>query len=61
MSLDQIGGLEELIGEALLKLGYGLTSDRKDEPSERPHWMKATPLGRFVHLRNLEVEPNQPS
>jgi hypothetical protein len=73
MSLDQIGGLEELIGEALLELGYGLTSDRRMSlRSARlratylalfraKHWMKATPLGRFVHLRNLEVEPNKPS
>ena len=73
MSLDQIGGLEELIGEALLELGYGLTSDRRMSlRSARlratylalfraKHWMKATPLGRLVHLRNLEVEPNQPS
>jgi hypothetical protein len=73
MSLDQIGGLEELIGEALLELGYDLTSDRRMSlRSARlratylalfraKHWMKATPLGRFVHLRNLEVEPNKPS
>ena len=73
MSVDQIGGLEELIGEALLELGYGLTLDRRMSlRSARlratylalfraKHWMKATPLGRFVHLRNLEVEPNQPS
>jgi hypothetical protein len=73
MSRDQIGGLEQLIGEALLELGYGLTSDRRMSlRSARlratylalfraKHWMKATPLGRFVHLRNLEVEPNQPS
>jgi hypothetical protein len=73
MSLDQIGGLEELIGEALLELGYGLTSDRRMSLRsarlratylalfQAKHWMKATPLGRFVHLRNLEVEPNQPS
>jgi len=73
MSRDQIGGLEQLIGEALLELGYALTSDRRMSlRSARlratylalfraKHWMKATPLGRFVHLRNLEVEPNQPS
>lgn len=71
MPLEQIGGLEELIGDALLELGYGLASDpRRSVRSARlratylalfraKHWMKATPLGRFVHLRNLEVEPNK--
>jgi Sulfotransferase family len=71
MSAEQIAGLEELIGDFLAELDYGLLSEGKRGASLRSarmraaylamfevkHWMKATPLGRFVHLESMEIEP----
>lgn len=75
MSAEQIATFEELTGELLLELGYSLSSKPKPGTSlraarlrstylamfEAKRWMKATPLGRFVHLKNLEVEEANPS
>jgi hypothetical protein len=72
MSASQVATFEQLVGGFLRELGYGLFSDTKRGGSLRAarlrttyltmfdakHWMKATPLGRFVHLKNIEVEPN---
>jgi hypothetical protein len=72
MSASQVATFEQLVGGFLRELGYGLFSDTKRGGSLRAarlrttyltmfdakRWMKATPLGRFVHLKNIEVEPN---
>jgi len=71
---EEIATFEELIGEFLLELGYSLVSKPKNGTSlragrlrktyftmfEAKRWMKATPLGRFVHLGNIGVEPSNP-
>jgi hypothetical protein len=72
MSPEQVAALEDLIGDFLLELGYSLSSEARRRAGlrvarlrtypvmfEAKHWMKATPLGRFVHLKNLEVEPDK--
>src|ERR1035437_9113609 len=70
MSAEQIAEVEELIGEALVKLGYSLSSDAKHGTSLRAARMRATYLsmfeakqllkrttfGRFVHLDTIEIE-----
>jgi hypothetical protein len=67
LSKDQIAALEALVGQFLLELGYAPASPLKNRKSfraerlrktypfllEAKQWMKATPLGRFVDLRNL--------
>lgn len=72
MSPGQMTGFEELVGDFLLELGYNLASEAKPVRGfraarfratylamfEAKQWMKATPLGRFVKLSNIEVEPN---
>jgi len=72
MSSCEIVALEELIGDFLLELGYVVSSKPGHGRSlraqrlrktyfalfEAKHWMKTTPLGRFVDLKNLEVEAN---
>jgi hypothetical protein len=71
MSPQQIADIEELIGDFLLELGYGLGSEVRLRNRFRTarlratylpmfaakQMLKATPLGRFVKLDNLEVEP----
>jgi hypothetical protein len=71
MPPEQIAAFEELIGDFLLELGYSLFSEPKRKTSlratrlrttylalfEAKHRMKATPLGRFVGLGYIEVEP----
>lgn len=72
MSAEQIAGLEELIGDSLLELGYGPLLEAKPGASLRAarmratypalfdakHWVKTnTPLGRFVQLERIEIEP----
>jgi hypothetical protein len=71
MPPEQIAAFEELIGDFLLELGYSLFSEPKRKRSlraarlrttylalfEAKHRMKATPLGRFVGLGYIEVEP----
>jgi sulfotransferase family protein len=75
MSAGQMTAFEGLVGGFLRELGYGLFSEAKQGISlsaarlrttyltmfDAKHWMKATPLGRFVGLKNVEVEPNQPA
>jgi hypothetical protein len=75
MSSEEIAAFEELVGEFLLELGYPLFSKPRHGVSlralrlrntyyavfEAKRWMKATPLGRHVDLKNLELEPNNPS
>lgn len=74
MSPEQVAGLEELIGDFLSELGYSLGSEAKLGAGLRAQrlratylrmfgakrWMKSTPLGRFVDLRNIEVESDNP-
>jgi len=71
MSSEQAAEFEALVGEFLLELGYPLVSDGRRKMSVRAsrlratylamfgakHRMKATPLGQFVGLDPLEVEP----
>jgi len=75
MSPGQIAIFEELVGKFLRQLGYSLFSQVRPGSSlraarlratylamfEAKHRMKATPLGRFVHLKNLELEANKPA
>ncbi len=75
MSSGQIAAFEELTGGFLRKLGYGLSSEARRGMSlrtarlrttylamfEAKHWMKATPLGSFVSLRDLQIEPTVPA
>jgi hypothetical protein len=71
MPPEQIAAFEELVGDFLLELGYSLSSEPKQKTSlraarlratyltlfEAKHRMKATPLGRFVGLGYIELEP----
>ncbi len=71
MPPEQLAAFEELVGDFLLELGYSLSSEPKQKTSlrvarlrttylalfEAKHRMKATPLGRFVGLGYIEVEP----
>jgi hypothetical protein len=76
MSAKQIAGLEELIGDALVDLGYGLFSEVKHGTSFRAGRMRATylamfeakqwirvntPLGRMVQLERIEIEGQTPA
>jgi hypothetical protein len=71
MSAEQINGIEELVGDLLLDLGYELFSTTKRAKSFRAarmratylplfaakHWMRTNPpLGRCVRLERIEVE-----
>jgi Sulfotransferase family len=73
ISPEQIAAVEKLIGDYLLELGYSLLLGAKHGSLraarlrttylamfEAKHWMKATPLGRFVRLDRIEVEPKTP-
>ena len=76
MSAEQIAFFEQLVGDCLLKLGYSLLSEVKRETSlraarmratylamfEAKHWMRSnTPLGRFVDLERIEMDPQTPA
>lgn len=75
MSREQASAFEALVGNLLQELGYPLVSEGKPKVSlrasrlrstylamfEAKHRMKATPLGRFVGLDPLEVEPKPES
>jgi Sulfotransferase family len=75
MSSEQMAAFEELVGTFLRDLGYGLFSQAAPGKGlraarlratylamfEAKHWMKATPLGRLVHLKNLELEASKPA
>jgi hypothetical protein len=70
MSVEQTASFEELVGDFLQELGYSPGSEAGRRMSlrasrlrttylamfEAKHWMKATPLGRFVGLEPLEIE-----
>jgi hypothetical protein len=74
MSAEEIVAFEELVGELLLELRYDLSSNAQHQSGfhalrlrktylamfEAKHWMKGTPLGRFVNLKNLEIEQDDP-
>ena len=71
MTAEEITGLEQLIGDALVDLGYSLASNTKHAVSlraarmratylpmfEAKQFLKRTPLARFVHLDTIEIEP----
>ncbi len=71
MSAEHVAGFEDLVGEFMTELGYSLSSNAKRGVSfrterlrrtyltmfEMKHWMKSTPLGRFVHLNILGLQP----
>lgn len=72
MSNEQLASFEDLVGDFLLELGYGPLLKGKSELSlhtarmraiystmfEAKRWVKEnTPLGRFVHLERIEIEP----
>jgi len=72
MSQEQIDAFDELIGDFLRELGYTPGSESKPRTSlrvarlratylamfEAKHWLRInTPLGRFVRLESLEIEP----
>jgi len=72
MSQEQIDAFDELIGDFLRELGYTPGSESKSRTSlrvarlratylamfEAKHWLRInTPLGRFVRLESLEIEP----
>jgi hypothetical protein len=74
LSVEQIAAFEELTGEFLLELGYCLSS--KPTPTsvraarlrsvylamfDAKRWMKGTPLGRFVRLGCIQIEPQTPA
>ena len=76
MSAEQVAFFEQLVGDCLLKLGYSLLSEVKRETSlraarmratylamfEAKHWMRSnTPLGRFVDLERIEMDPQTPA
>jgi hypothetical protein len=76
MSAEQTADFEQLVGDFLLKLGYSLLSEVKRETSlraarmratylamfEAKHWMRSnTPLGRFVDLERIEMDPQTPA
>ncbi len=70
LSMDEVKALETLIGQTLADLKYSLASGTKPATSLRAmrlrstyfamfamkHGMKATPLGRYVNLKNMEIE-----
>jgi Sulfotransferase family len=70
MSAEEIARLEQIIGDLLLELGYGLGAGNRLSRDlrarrlratylpmfEAKNWMKKTPLGRLVGLNLLEVE-----
>ena len=71
LSAEQVGDLEQLVGDFLLELGYSLISDVQPETSlratrlratylpmfEAKHWMRTnTPLGRFINLERIETD-----
>jgi hypothetical protein len=70
MSVTEIADFERLVGNFLLKLGYEVRSEHRGGINlrvqrlratylsmfETKQWMKATPLGRFVDLKNIEIE-----
>lgn len=75
MSAEQAAFFEQLVGDLLLKLRYSLFSEVKPEPSLRAarmratylamfgaeHWMRThTPLGLFVDLERIEMDPQTP-
>jgi hypothetical protein len=72
MSSEEIAAFEELIGDSLRELGYTPVSETKRRTSlravrlrttylamfEAKHWLRTnTPLGRFVRLERIEMEP----
>jgi hypothetical protein len=72
MSKEQITSFEDLVGDSLLELGYGPLLKSKKGLSiraarmratytamfETKRWMRVnTPLGRYVHLDRIEIEP----
>jgi hypothetical protein len=76
LSAEQVGDLEQLVGDFLLQLGYSLLSEVKRKPSlraarmratylpmfEAKHWMRTnTPLGRFADLERIETDPQTPA
>ncbi|MGD0164574.1 MAG: sulfotransferase [Candidatus Sulfotelmatobacter sp.] len=76
MSPGQIAAVGELIGNFLQELGYAPVSEITRETSlraarlrtsylamfEAKYWMRAnTPLGRFVRLGRIEIEPKTPA
>jgi hypothetical protein len=75
MSPEQTTAFEGLIGDSLRGLGYSLSSEGNQGKSlrvvrlrttylamfEAKHWMKATPLGSFVNLRDIQIEPKTPA
>ena len=75
MSTQQIASFEALVGDFLQELGYApiSASGRRVSPRsmrlrssyltmfEAKHWIRAkTPLGRFVRLKGIEMEPKTP-
>ena len=76
MSPEQIAAFEALVGDFLQELGYTPVSEPKRRTSlravrlrttylamfEAKHWIRAnTPLGRFVRLGRIEIEPKAPA
>ena len=76
ISPAQTAGFEELIGDFLVELGYTLHSDARRGTSlhaarmratylsmfEAKQWIRThTPLGRFVQLERIEIEPQTPA
>jgi hypothetical protein len=71
MSAEQIASFEELIGKSLRDLGYTPVSDARGTSLrasrmratyfalfEAKQWMRVnTPIGRFVDLERIEIEP----
>jgi hypothetical protein len=71
ISPEQLTAFEELVGDLLLELNYSLFSEATHRHTLRAlrmratylamfdlkQRMKATPLGRLVHLNNVDVEP----
>jgi hypothetical protein len=70
MSSKEIADFEEVVGDFLLDLGYGLSSEARQGKGlratrlrttyfamfEAKHWMKTTPLGRFTRLGRIGIE-----
>jgi hypothetical protein len=76
MSPEQTAAFEDLVGDCLQELGYTLASETRRRMSlraarlrtaylamfESKHWARAnTPLGRFVRLERIEIEPESPA
>lgn len=76
MSPEQTASFEALVGDFLQELGYAPMSEtgRRASPRsarlrgsyltmfEAKHWIRAnTPLGRFVRLGSIEMEPKTPA